>query len=330
MLSLGTAFDSYRDPARGPTCAFTPQWRATVDRALARWIRHFGAVRPWDSITRADVQAYVLRRLQRVGPRQVEIELKALQAVANWLVRYAELDVKNPLRGWDWSALRRGHRPKRPRYTVAEVERLLGCAWDVDPRLGLFLELLWQTGKRGASVLGLQRSCVNRPRHPMPTLTIAPHGWVVIPARFDKNRVERLQLLTPKAKAALERGFRWHLRELEARYLGEGRDYPLFPSGKLRKGVARQTARTPLVRRQLLALLVRTERAAGIVHEPGRGFHGIRRLLVDRFLSEGATDAEIMEWFGWSSARMAHDYRSETNIEMLATLRALRERMDLA
>jgi hypothetical protein len=78
---------------------------------------------------------------------------------------------------------------------------------------------------------------------------------------------------------ALETGY---LSLLEASFqAGEIRTYPLFPSGRLARGVARATSRKPLTDSAALDLFHELEMLAGIQIVAGRGWYGIRRIAAD-------------------------------------------------
>lgn len=317
-LTVSQAFKLYHDPKRGPLPGFSPHWQKLHARVRSLWLEHLGAGHPWDTIRRADVHAYAMRRLQRVGPRQVEIELKALQAVANWLVRYAELDVKNPTRGFDWRRLRKGHEPRRPRYTDEELAALADVAWDVDPRFGLFLALAVETGQRAGALRRLRRSHIDR-AHPKGVSDVAPHGWIVFSADLMKAGAETVVYLTAEARAALKRAWDGHLRERERAWIMEGTDYPLFP--------AELDPENPVDRRRLLDWLEEAESRARVPHVPGRGFHGIRRRVVDRLAEEGAPPDVLQAAGGWRSPQMALAvYREQGSKAALGRVRELMEK----
>jgi hypothetical protein len=99
----------------------------------------------------------------------------------------------------------------------------------------------------------------------------------------------------------------------------EGADYPLFPADR--------DPNKPVNRRRLLAWLEEAECRARVPHVPGRGFHGIRRRVVDRLAEEGAPPDVLQAAGAWRSPQMALAvYREQGSKAALTRVRELMEK----
>lgn len=87
-----------------------------------------------------------------------------------------------------------------------------------------------------------------------------------------------------------------YLAEAEAAYrCREIPDYYLFPAGKLRQGSvpAERATKQPLGPTAIRKMFVAVERIAGVDHEDGRAFYGLRRQATD-LAPEFAQDARVL------------------------------------
>ena len=108
------------------------------------------------------------------------------------------------------------------------------------------------------------------------------HG-VLKPPSARKRRSQPIALTESQrgwVMNVLEHGY---LREYEAAYrAGRIPNYPLFPAERMVRGLAkwRDTPR-PLSRDAALKMFYHLEAVAGVEHEPGRGWNGVRRVASD-------------------------------------------------
>lgn len=250
--TLATLFDNYLrevTPQKGES-------KQGHDRRAAKlFVAFFGPSRKAASVNRRDWDGFIRwrrslgdrrkGRTRSVRNRVIEYDLKFLHTVLNWAVGSGLLD-RNPLKGCPWP---KEQAPKRPVLRHEEYEALRAVAQDVHPLFVLALLLAHETGHRIGAIRLLKWSDVDLKRGVM--------RWR---AGADKMGFEHESLLTPEALAGLERA------RAERPAIG---DSWLFP--------APENPDTPCSHYLLQKWWRRAERLAGLVHEPGRGFHALRR-----------------------------------------------------
>ncbi len=81
----------------------------------------------------------------------------------------------------------------------------------------------------------------------------------------------------------MDRALFGYLARYEVEYQnGRIRDYPLFPSGRFKRGFAKLTdSPSPLTRTAALGMFCELEKVAGVPHVAGRGWYGVRRTATD-------------------------------------------------
>lgn len=191
----------------------------------------------------------------------------------------------------------------RPRYTQAEILRILVRSWDVDPRLGFALAI--GAEYRGGQVARARRSHLD-----------VEAGTFRIPGRGKKQGT--VVHLTKGQRAAVTRALTGYLAGLEALYQGgELADYPLFPGGLLHGRVLVRTEertevlrtvrdhadRKPPEKRTWQTWWREAETKAEIEHVPGRGWYGGRRGLLDVGMEAGLVGEALQEHGGWSNTQ---------------------------
>ena len=173
-----------------------------------------------------------------------------LSAALNWAVAIGCLE-RNPLKGLPRP---RELAPRRPVLRQEEYEALSRVAPGVSPLFTLALVVAHETGHRIRAINALRWSDVD--------LGLGVIHWR---AATDKMGFEHETMLTGEAIRALE--------SARAQRLAIG-DAWVLPSTK-------DSARA-CSRYQLEKWWRRAERLAGIAHEPGRGFHALRRKFATR------------------------------------------------
>jgi len=316
-MTVGEAAEVALDPATGRWSRQTGHGKE-VARALQLAAEHWGADRPWGTLTRGDWRSLwrwrltVLREAGHGGHRGTELVVQRAATVARWLVEEGHVvRIVGPEREWRLRLAEDYHRlagdgpePRRPRHTLEELRRILQAAEQADPRFRLLLALgaelrLGQVVRCRRRDLDLQRG----------TLTVRGRG------RKRGVVVE----LTAGQQAAAREALEGYLSELE----GSGQDYPLFPCGQLpggRSGAARacptrHLSAHPVGRRWVVAQFAMVEAAAGVPHRPGRGAYGIRRAAVDAVKALGVSREGLMAHGGWTDTAVPDRIYAEQQAE---------------
>lgn len=296
-----------------------------VMAGISRWIATIAEKHQTQPVADATKSA-IASRIHT--PRSLEIAVAALTKVRQWLVEGRRVSGEYMLVPKDWHAqlsraweaqFKEEHTPRRPRHEPADVANLLRATVDLaDPRFKLLFDL-------GAELrLGQLLAC-NRT-----DLTLERRGarsriTLHIPRRgskpgtdieLDDAQVERMQ-------AILASGY---LSELEREYETAARpNYPLFPGGKLRKGVIPPRTRlSRWNRRSALDAFHELEKLAGITPVRGRGWYGVRRTMID-IAALHYDDDLLLEKIGGNSRETRNRvYRDRENRELLGRAKEAR------
>lgn len=293
-LTVGHAYTLYFDPGmkalpRSRT-ARTHHWGSRKF-----WTEKLGEDTPWDGVAPAVVRAALLGLIEAGRAPTAEKRSQNLTTLYRWLVGDMGMEtIRNPMRGIKLRELMEGHKPRRPRYDRAEVEKLLQAANETfDARFALFVVLIADSGARGGQVRLVMRSGLDAALDPPPK-DRPPHGWLVLPAM--KGQDAHVTFLTARQRAALDTALDGFLAPWEAEWQAEGKDYPLVPGGRLDRG---QLVREPITDRALRKMWVRLERAAKVPALPRRAFHGVRRSWADDIEAAHGLDT-VTAAGGWS------------------------------
>ncbi len=296
-----------------------------VMAGISRWVACIADERqahPVADPTKSTVTSHIR------SPRSLEIAVAALTKITQWLVQGRRVSGEYVLVPKDWHAqlgrlweerFKEEHTPRRPRHDSADVASLLRSTADhADARFKLLFDL-------GAELrLGQLLAC-NRT-----DLTIERRGarcriTLHIPRRgskpgtdieLDDAQVERMQ-------AILASGY---LFKLEREYLTAARaNYPLFPGGKLRKGVVPPRTRlSRWNRRSALDAFHELEKLAGITPVRGRGWYGVRRTMIDVAALHYDDDLLLEKIGGNSRETRNRVYRDRENRELLGRAKEAR------
>ncbi|GAB1345052.1 tyrosine-type recombinase/integrase [Gemmatimonas sp.] len=277
--------------------------RAKADEVVRLHRRHLASL---------DKDAAALVRKQ-TGLRAAEVVgTRALTMVSLLRRKHSRIPLHAPIpsgRGWredlqKYVAAQHGGdvpEPERPRHTLDEVRRILRTAPSMDARVDLVLQL--GAEYRSGQVVRAMRSQLDTTEH---TFLVKGRG----------KKLGTTVMLTSGQQASVHRALSGYLRQLEAAYLAkEIADYPLFPSGRLRKGeayVARHATAAPIHKRTMNDRFHAVEIAAGVTPVPGRAFYGVRRTLLDAAVEAGLSEEALQEHGGWSNSRTPRDiYRDK-------------------
>ena len=241
----------------------------------------------------------VWRKLEREGAGLAKA-IKTLMVffrITGWLEgEHPEQRFPRPPKGWRGEAKgyfrKQGHstEPHRPRYTPEEVRKLFKHLSEADPRLAFALVIGVEL--RGGQVIRSMWSHVD----------LSPEaglGRIKIPYLSDRKRAPTLTL-NEQERTALDAAMTsGYLSELEAaRQAALIEDYPLFPGGKLRQSKAPLREQlTPMHGSSIQDILHDLEAKAGVTHEKGRAWHGLRRAMTDIY-PEATTDARLLDLLG--------------------------------
>lgn len=167
--------------------------------------------------------------------------------------------------------------PACARFTDDEVAALLARLPAADPRLRLALGLALES-RLGQVIRGMRSHLDIRPG-----AGALGHGILTIHGQ-RKKRGTFIDLTVGQradVDAAMAKG--GMLAKLEIDYLAIGKDYPLFPGGRVPlNGEVRHTATTSWTPTGLRCAMLDLQIAAGVAIIAGRGVYGLRRWAADR------------------------------------------------
>lgn len=299
-LTLSQGIALAFDPSRGMYPTETRHSREA--RKLAeRGAKILGEELPWTELTPGKIQ-YLVRVLAKGskdgrGARTAEYMCDMLYGVANWL-RQEELipeSAATPKRNWkvrlkqEWQAITGATvEPSRPRHTVEEVAALFQALPGADPRLRLLVELAAEL-RAGQAVRAKRSDLVLEPVGGFGLGRFIVHGR-------GKKHGEVVDL-HPELRALVDEELSsGYLRDAEAAYReGRIKDYYLFPAGRLKGGRAlvERATKQPLGSTAIRDMFRALEKTAGVDHQPGRSFYGLRRQATD-LAPEFEQDARVL------------------------------------
>jgi hypothetical protein len=329
-FTIGEARDAITDEETGKYPHDTP-YRRELLRALDFAVLIWKADTPWSAIEDKEWTMLVRRRVSGLlhrglqGIRSTEITVSRINTAAQWLRDQKKIprDAAIPPRTWRRDLLDywRGEMAKRagqsvdtiedpsvarPRHTLDEMRKIIAAAPKVDPRFALLVQLAAEYR------LGQARRA-KRSHLKDNTFTITGRG----------KKVGALVDLTPGQQAAWATaiGTGGYLEALEAKWLSSGKDYFLFPSGKMfgwKKGEWEIgdgiDLSKPVSREWVIKNFHKAERIAEVPELKGRGAYGLRRQNVDAANALGISGLGKQASGGWSSTKVPDSiYAESTN-----------------
>jgi hypothetical protein len=343
-LTLAGGFRKVLDRSTGKFPSDTGHRREVV-RASVLIGKVIGRDRRMDGIKHRDYRAlwrhiaHEHKRTGKMGLRTAEIYCGVLQNAARWLQHegYLEPGEGVPAPGWkqamrsEWETITESPAPKpeKLRYTDAESVKLWRALPSADPRIALAMELGAEL--RIGQVARVRRSDV-----------LPSPGW-----RFGMLHVHgrgkkfgETIVLTASQRHALTQALLWgYLAEPEAaRRAGEITDYYLFGGGRLHRTtdhrgrkvrrLRKDGAAKPITRRAFARQWERLEGAAGVDHQRGRLWYGMRRLQADKADALMDVDARVKNRMGgWSRTSTREGYLEGAKIEDAVEAAAARKRI---
>lgn len=240
----------------------------------------------------------VWRKLERDGAGLTKAikTLGVFFRITGWLEgEHPEQRFPRPPSGWRGEAKEHFRKQGRstelhqPRYRP-EDKKLFEHLEEADPRLALALVIGVEL--RGSQVIRSMWSHTDLSPE-------AGFGRIKIPYLSARKRAPTLTLNELERTALDTAMTTGYLSELEAaREAGLIKDYPLFPGGKLRQVKAPLRERLmPMHGSSIQDLLHDLEAKAGVRHEKGRAWHGLRRAMTDLY-PEATADARLLDLLG--------------------------------
>jgi hypothetical protein len=291
--------------------------------AMYRWIREHKRT------TTIPTDAPKSKQPPMPGHRSLELALSTFERVAKWLINNGFAPKGSFQMPADWrkelarvwtEVIGTPYAAATSRHSTHHVQQLLRIMEDprVEPRLKVAFELGAEL--RIGQIIGLNRShlCLVGDQ-------INPHGFLTIP-RCGRKKGSTIALTPHQAQVvqhALREGYLCEFeRALERRNIV---DYPLFPGGKLRGGVARMRKK-PMRwnRRTALDAFHAAERFAGIVPVDGRGWYGVRRVFSDEAPLHTSDDLVLENIGAHSTETRNKHYRDRQYPEVLRRAREAR------
>lgn len=141
----------------------------------------------------------------------------------------------------------------------------------------------------------------------------------IVDVRGRGNKQSPGLALNGVTRQAFKRAFAGYLSAFEALYrAGEIEDYQLFPAGRLVMGVAKPTgkySRMPATRDAALGWFHDLEVIAGIQVVKGRGWNGLRRVLMDTAPRYTGNESTLNTMAGTSTAMRNGVYQDRESLE---------------
>ena len=250
------------------------------DLDLTHWTtfveqRRSGALRPPGS-----------KNERGVKNRMIEYDLKFLLAVMHWaevvLERGKPLLDRNPFRGASSSARKavtfevpKERKPNRPQVSDAEWKALREAARQLGSDINRFFLVATVTGHRGNAIRQLRWNDAD-----------CDGAEITWRAESDKEENEHQSPLTKEAVEELK------VARREAARIGNALMFP-----------GREDPSTPISRYTVIAWWRKLEKRAGVRRLKGRGWHCLRRKLVNDARRAGLDMSVVAEIGGWSGTK---------------------------
>jgi integrase len=282
--TLQALFDNYVREVSSQKGASTQRHDRRAAGLLAAF---FGPDRRASTLSRRDWDGFIAWRYargdgragkakgRRVGARTVEYDLKFLHTVLNWAVMTRDssgryLLQRNPLKGMPWP---REESPRRPVLTAKDYEEMLKVAPQVGQRCVLALVLAHETGHRIGAIRLLRWSDVD-----LEGRTIHWRG------EQDKIGFDHTTPLSSEALEALKTERKAHP------VIGEAWVFP-----------GSEDVAKPCSPGLFRVWWERSESLAALKHEPGRGWHSLRRKFATELKDVPLPD--LCQLGGWKDPK---------------------------
>lgn len=299
--------DTGKYPNRSP-------FRDELVRAVRFAETVWGKDTPADSIDEDQWTKLIRKRLEgliergNTGIAASATTVSRLITVFGWLRKKKLIPIGAGQIDEDWKADLLAHRrgltgskrdpePYQPRHTLDEMRKIVRAAPFVDPRMAILLYVtaelrLGQTSRALRSDLKLEKSEFGELRI---------HG--------SGHKGGEIVELTRGMRIAIDAYLSGFLTSLEEEYRTSGKDYPLFPAGRIfgrKHGTGHRFGKKMRADQYVSRMWIRTtfravEKKAGVPYVKGRGAYGLRRTPVDLALEQQLGDQGLKALGGWSS-----------------------------
>ena len=290
-LTLQELFDIY---GREVTPGKSPGVQTMDHQTATLFLSLFGEKRVPSSLSQRDVTAFVrareaghLKPGRSVGRRTIEKNLRWLIAVLNWATLAGDgegnyLLSRNPLKGLP---LPKEQNPNRPIIWGQRYEAMLDVAGQVDWRFMAALVIAHETGHRIGAIRKLRWSDVN--------LELGMMRWR---KSNDKIGMEHETPLTPVAVQALEEARKHNAA------IGEAWVFP-----------APKNDSEACSRHLMRDWWNRAEAIAGLEHQKGMAWHGLRRKFATDLKTVPLPD--LCQLGGWRTSRTVLECYQQPDFE---------------
>jgi hypothetical protein len=270
----------------------------------------------WTTLIRRRIEGLIGRG--NTGVRATIITVSRLITVFNWLRKRKMIPIGAGGIDDDWKAdllaYRRGvtgskrdPEPHQPRFTLEEMRKIVKAAPHVDPRMAILLYVtaelrLGQTSRAMRSDLKLDK---------------AEFGELHVYGAGHKSG--EIVELTKGMRIVVDAYLSGFLSSLEEQYLATGKDYPMFPAGRIfgrkhgtgHKLGKKMRSEQHVSRQWVIKTFHAVTAKAGVPYVAGRAAYGLRRLPVDLALEQEIGDQGLQALGGWSSTAVPKSIYAE-------------------
>lgn len=259
----------------------------------------------WTRLIRARVSDLVKR--EKVGLASTEITVSRIITALRWLRKQKKIPAgvgeideewKEDLRAFrrGLTGTKRDPQPSQPRHSHEEMLAIIKAAPYVDPRMAI---LIYVTAE-------LRLGQTSRAMRSDLKLDAAKFGELHIYGAGHKGG--EVVELTKGMRTMVDAYLTGFLGPLEEQWLSAGKDYPLFPAGRLlgrKKGDPsfgkKMRTDSHVSREWIIKAFHAVEAKAEVTQVKGRGPYGLRRMPVDIALEEELGEQGLKALGGWSS-----------------------------
>ena len=154
---------------------------------------------PIEQLKRVEARNYVLTRLKSVKSASVARELSTINAVLNFVIREAELNIANPFSSIPIAGLGEDSKDRLP-FTNDEHKKLIRACIDKQDEMRIILLLILITGMRVSEAIGLRVSDIKLEAN-VPHLTLEEYDYRTLKTKHSIRLVPIISEVQPILKA---------------------------------------------------------------------------------------------------------------------------------
>ena len=174
------------------------KFRKNTEKRYKNLYDIFGDV-PIEQLEREQGRDYVLRRSRSVKSTSVDRELSTINAVLNFVIREAELNIANPFRSIPIAGLGEDSKDRLP-FTNDEHKKLIGMCIDKQDEMRIILLLILITGMRVSEAIGLRVSDIKLEAN-VPHLILEEYDYRTLKTKHSIRLVPIISKVQPILKA---------------------------------------------------------------------------------------------------------------------------------